>query len=126
MHRKSGEYDHQCALFAWARLPVVQRQYPGLDLLSSSLNGVHLSDSQAWRAKASGMLAGEFDIRLPVARGGFHGLAIEMKYGANQPTEKQEWYGRRLREEGFLAAVLWSWDEARDLIVRYLCGEEVR
>ena len=32
------------------------------------------------------------DLFLPVGRGSYHGLFIELKYGKNKPTEKQtEW-----------------------------------
>lgn len=124
--RNTGEYDHQCALFRWARIPAVQRQNPGLDLLSCSLNGIPMTQAQAWRAVNSGMLAGEFDIRLPVARGGYHSLTIEMKYGKNGATKRQEWYHRRMAEEGVLACFVWNWLDAKSLIVRYLKGLEVR
>jgi len=115
-----SEHDHQCALFSWARLPVTQRQYPGIDLLEGTLNGVKLTKAQAGKAKAAGMLKGVHDIRLPVSRGPYKGLSIELKYGKNDLTEEQAWYGLRLREEGWRTAVCWSWDEAREVIIQYL------
>lgn len=110
----------QCALFEWARL--AQNALPGLDLLAGSLNGVHLSKAQAGKAKAAGMLKGEHDVTLRVARGGYHGLSIELKYGENRPTHAQLDYGRRLTEEGWHVAYLWDWTEARCLITDYLKG----
>lgn len=114
------EFQAQCAVFAWARNPLVLRKYPQLDLLSCSLNGVKLSKAQAGKAKASGMLAGEFDIKLPVARGGFHGLIIEMKAGRNTTTAEQDWYAARMTQEGWAVAVHWDWEDARDEIISYL------
>lgn len=114
----------QQALFTWARLAA--NLYPGLDLLSCSLNGVKLSKAQAGKAKAAGMLPGEHDVKLPVARGGFNGLSIELKAGRNKPTEDQLWYGSRLVSEGWCVEYLWSWEEAMDLIVAYLAGRVVR
>lgn len=124
--RGTGEFDHQCALFEWARLPAVQKRYPGLDLLCSSLNGVRLTAPQAWKASKSGMLSGEFDVRLPVARGGYHSLTIELKFGKGKPSERQRWYHGRMEEEGVFARFVWSWIEAKNLIIRYLTGLEVR
>lgn len=114
----------QCALFTWARLS--QKALPGLDLLSASLNGVPLSKAQAGRAKAAGMLAGEHDVKLPVARGGYHGLIIELKAGRNRPTQAQRNYGRRMEEEGWLVAYRWDWRQACELIADYLKGRICR
>lgn len=116
-----SEFLHQKALFDYARRPDIQRQYPGIDLLEGSMNGVKLTKAQAGKAKAAGMLKGSHDVKLPVARGPFKGLSIEMKFGRNKLTEEQEWYGARLREEGWRVATCWSWTDARAVIIEYLC-----
>lgn len=115
-----SEFQHQCALFEWARLPAVIAQYPGIDLLEGTMNGVKLTKAQAGKAKAAGMLKGVHDVRLPVARGVHRGLSIEMKYGRNQMTDEQRWYGVRLREEGWRVETCWDWLTARNLIIEYL------
>lgn len=117
--RQTPEFDSQVSLFQWARNPAVLKRYPQLDLLSCSLNGVKLTKAQAGKAKAAGMLKGEFDIKLPVARGVYHGLIIEMKAGQNKPTAEQLWYGRRMEQEGWRVAVHWDWDSARREIENY-------
>jgi hypothetical protein len=114
------EFLEQSALFEWARMPCVVAQYPQLDILSCSLNGVKLSTAQAGKARAAGMLAGEHDVKLPVARGRYIGLSIEMKVNDGAPTEKQLWYGSRLEAEGWCVRYCWTWTEARDAIVSYL------
>lgn len=118
--RRSPEHAEQAALIEWARNPAVVSKYPGIDLLSCSLNGVKLSKAQAGKAKAAGMLAGEHDLSLPVARGRYIGLSIEMKYGRNKPTEEQRWYGQRLEDEGWMVRYCWSWPEAQQIIEYYL------
>ncbi len=118
--RRSPEHQEQAALIEWARNPAVVAKYPGIDLLSCSLNGVKLSKAQAGKAKAAGMLAGEHDLRLPVARGRYVGLSIEMKAGRNKPTEDQLWYGERLADEGWMVRYCWSWAEAQQIIEYYL------
>lgn len=120
--RRSPEFDEQCALFDWARIPAVVRAYPGIELLEGSMNGVKLSKAQAGKAKAAGMLTGAHDVRLPVARGGYIGLSIEMKAGKNKPTTEQLWYGGRLSAEGWCVRYYWSWIDAKEAIIAYLGG----
>jgi len=79
--RNEPEFQAQAALFTWSRNPVVRRSYPALDLLSCSLNGVKLTAAQAGKAKAAGLLKGEYDIKLPVSRSQYIGLIIERKAG---------------------------------------------
>lgn len=115
-----SEFNEQCALFVWSRNPAVRSKYPGIDLLEASLNGVHLSKSQAGKAWAAGMLRGALDLNLPVARGKYHGLRIEMKWGKNQMSTDQKWYAGRLVDEGWCVVTCWDWDSARRTIVGYL------
>ncbi|QMV32656.1 hypothetical protein F1_00030 [Ralstonia phage Heva] len=118
--RRSPEFDEQAALIAWCRIPANIAHYPGLDLISASLNGVKLSKAQAGKAKAAGMLAGEHDLRIPVPRGGYVGLVIEMKANNGRPTTAQLWYGERMEAEGHCVRYAWTWPEAKDAIVEYL------
>lgn len=119
--RAEPEFLMQSAVFTWARLPTVRRQYPGIDLLEGSLNGVKLTAAQAGKAKAAGMLKGSHDVKLPVARGGYIGLSIELKAGKNKPTDEQWDYGNRLADEGWRVAYIWDdWTKVRDEIVSYL------
>lgn len=120
-----SEHAHQAALVKWARRLDIQRQYPGIDLLEASLNGVKLTKAQAGKAKAAGMLKGVLDLNLPVARGPYHGCRIEMKFGKNKMTTEQEWYAARLREEGWKVVCCWDWMEARAAIISYLCQKDL-
>lgn len=114
------EFQHQCNLFTWARNPAVVRKYPGIALLSASLNGVKLTKAQAGKAKAAGMLKGESDVRLPVARGIWIGLIIEMKVKPNRPTAEQQEYGAAMQAEGHQFHVCYDWEDAKALIEAYL------
>lgn len=119
--RAEPEFQMQAALFTWARMPVVLAKWPALYLLEGSMNGVKLTAAQAGKAKAAGMLKGAHDITLPVARGGYHGLSIELKAGKNKPTDEQIAYGNRLSDEGWRVVYLWNdWTKVRDEIVMYL------
>ena len=111
--RAQPEFQHQAALFAWARNPAVLAAHPELALLSCSLNGVKLTAAQAGKAKAAGMLKGEWDVRLPVARGPYVGLLIEMKAGKNTLTPEQKDYGHAL-------TVCYDWEAAKAAILTHL------
>lgn len=114
------EFEQQCALFEWARNPAVVKSLPGIEFMSASLNGVPLPKPLAAKMLRAGMLSGEYDIRLPVPRGGYIGFIIEMKWGRNDRTEQQVWYGEGLRKEGYLVQTFWDWEAARAAIIAYL------
>ena len=57
---------------------------------------------------------------MPVPHGSFHGLYIEMKYGKNKTTEKQDWWLEQLAAQGYDTAVCYGADEAMDKIAGYL------
>lgn len=119
--RQEPEFQMQAALFTWARNPAVLAKHPDLALLSGSLNGVKLTAAQAGKAKAAGMLKGEHDITLPVPRGPFVGLSIELKAGKNKPTPEQIAYGEALIKQGWKVLYCWDdWLEVKGEIERYL------
>lgn len=68
--------EQQC-LFRWAAFQ--SGKYPELKLLYHVPNGGSRKKSEAGRFKAEGVKAGVPDLCLPVARGGYHGLYIELK-----------------------------------------------
>lgn len=72
------------------------------------------------RLKEAGLKSGVPDVCLPAAHGGYIGLYIEMKVKPNKPTENQKRWLRALRSAGHCTAVCYSWDEARELIEKYL------
>lgn len=122
-HRKARlqpEFASQCALFQWAHLPSVIRMLPGIELLEGSLNGVKLTKAQAGKAKAAGMLRGAHDVRLPVARGRWIGLSIELKAGDNSATADQLRIAGLLEAEGWRVCFIWDWIEAKTVITEYL------
>ncbi|MBV1928237.1 MAG: VRR-NUC domain-containing protein, partial [Gammaproteobacteria bacterium] len=79
----------------------------------------------AAKLKAEGVKRGVPDVCLPVVRGGYHGLYIELKKPkdstpAGKPTEEQiEWLAA-LGDQGYFAALCVGWDAARKTIVDYL------
>ena len=111
------EAIEQAKVIAWARAN--ERNYPYLQLLHCSLNGVKMTKAQAGRAIAQGMLSGVPDLFLPVRRGGYAGLYIEMKWGKNTTTPNQKTYKADVESQGFLAKVCYSAKEAIEVIQKY-------
>jgi hypothetical protein len=57
---------------------------------------------------------------LPIARGRFAGLFLELKtIGGHASAEQRRWV-YQLRDQGYRAEIVHGWEAARDLIVRYL------
>jgi hypothetical protein len=97
---KPSEYQEQAKIFKWAALN--EKIWPALRLLNASLNGVRLTIGQAKKAKAAGMKKGFPDLFLPVPRGIYHGLFIELKrVGGPKPTKYQRQWLEDLVSEGY-------------------------
>ncbi len=113
-----NEAQEQRFLFQWANL--AQQQYPELKLMHHIPNGGKRDVKTAINLKHEGVKAGVPDICLPVARGKFHGLYIELKVGKNKPTPKQLEWIYALEQEGYAVKVCYGWLEARETIENYL------
>ena len=116
---KHTESAHQSQVIEWSRWAYKTGKYPMLNMLHCSLNGVKLSATQARIAKAQGMLSGVPDLFLPVPRGCFHGLYIEMKSEKGRLTENQQWFLSNAESLGYKTAVCYSAKEAIDAIEAY-------
>lgn len=112
------ESDEQIALFAWA--DIQSGRYPDLDLLYHIPNGGHRHKSVARRLKAEGVKSGVPDLCLPVARGKYHGLYIELKYGKNKTSPSQDKWLAALAGQGYAAIVCYGWEDASKALVQYL------
>lgn len=119
--RMSPESSEQISLFEWCEYS--RGRYPQLALLFHVPNGGYRSATTAGRMKAEGVKAGVPDLCLPVAKGGYHGLFVEMKAGQNKPTALQEKWLSDLDREGFFTAVCYGWEEAAGVLASYLDGK---
>ena len=114
-----SEGQEQSTLFSWARM--MTGKYPELWLLFHIPNGGSRGKAEAARFKAEGVKAGVPDLFLPVARGPYHGLFIEMKRekGGRLSDDQKTWLAL-LTDEHYLAQVCHGWKEAAALIEDYL------
>lgn len=108
-------------LFMWAAWS--SGKYPELKLMHHIPNGGGRSKAEAGKLKATGVKAGVPDIFLPCARGGYHGLYIEMKRvkGGRLSPEQREMI-LLLEKQGYKVAVCRGMEMARDVIIKYLEG----
>lgn len=112
-----SEHTTQKAFFEWAQ--VMQGKIPELDLLYAVPNGGQRHPAVAKKLKAEGVKAGIPDVQWAIARGGFVGLAIEFKDGANNPTKDQRERMTRLQQEGWCVCVCWDWQAAARTVQGY-------
>ena len=117
------EGTEQKALFRWAAYQ--ERLYPELKLLHHIPNGGYRTPAEAGKFRAMGVKAGVPDLFLPVARGGFHGLYIELKrVDHGKASALQKGWMEAQRSEGYKAVLCHGWVEASEEIVRYLMRGE--
>ena len=72
--------------------------------------------------KREGVKAGVSDVFLPVARGKYHGLYIELKVGENKTSSDQKWWIAQTTKQGYCSTVCYGWVEAKGVIEKYLEG----
>lgn len=117
-YRKRSEATEQETVIQWCGWH--EGKHPELKLIFHIPNGGSRNTIEAANLKRQGVKAGVPDLCLPVPMNGFHGLYIEMKYGKNKSTEKQEKWQKALREQGYYVAVCYGAEEAERLIASYL------
>ena len=118
---QGSEHDLQKHICKWAKL--MEGQYPELRLLHAIPNGGQRHVLVATKLKAEGVKAGVPDICLPVARGGYHGLYIEVKRSGGKPSLSQSGWIADLVEQGYRVAIINDAQTVKDLIITYLKKE---
>lgn len=112
------EHQEQKALFKWAKMR--EKRVPELALLYAIPNAGKRSKAVAGRMKAEGLKAGVPDMCLPVARGRFHGLYIELKAPGGKPTDSQSKWIKDLTAQGYYVCICFGWEYAKTVIEAYL------
>lgn len=119
------EAQEQATLFHWAQMRT--GQYPELALLYHIPNGGYRKPSEAARFKAEGVKAGVPDLCLPVAKGIYHGLYIELKRQRNgKVSDNQTTWINALTEQGYAVCVAHGWVEAAEVLTRYIQKGEMQ
>ena len=104
-----SEHDEQCKVIEYcdfANIPIF-----------AIPNGIYLKDRTTAtrimaKMKKEGLKKGVPDLFIPVAKGAFHGMFIEMKWGKNKPSPDQKKWINKLIDQGYCVVVCWSAEEA--------------
>jgi hypothetical protein len=113
------EASEQKWLFQWAANSL--GKHPELALMFHIPNEGKRSRTTGARMRQEGLKRGVPDIFLPVPRGGFHGLFIEMKrIKGSKTSDDQKGWLEALHRQGYQAFVCKGWCEAADRIEEYL------
>jgi hypothetical protein len=118
MKTKSREFDLQQAIMRWAAL--LSGAWPELRLLYHCPNGGSRNPIEAANLKRLGVRAGVPDLHLPIARGGYHGLWIELKSRSGRIRPEQIQWQQILRIHGHRVEIVRSVEEAIRVIQEYL------
>lgn len=119
---RNPEHIEQVKLFDWLRYQ--SNINPELVFAFAIPNGGQRNIRTAMNLKAEGVKRGVPDICLPVPKGKYHGLFIELKAGKNKPTPEQIHYIDFLSAGGYKAVVCYGFDEAREVILNYIRNYE--
>lgn len=115
----ASEHQEQVALFRWAA--VARTTYPALDLMFAIPNGGKRDAITGAVMKREGVKKGTPDLMLPVPRGEYHGLFIELKrVKGGVLTKEQQAFLMALTAKGYKADVCRGWEEAKKVIEEYL------
>lgn len=113
--------EQQC-LIRWAAYQM--GKYPELALLFHVPNEGKRGKATGGRMIAEGLRKGVPDLCLPVPRGQYSGLFVEMKRReGGRVSPEQRWWIDRLREQGYRAEICKGWEAAAETILQYLKEE---
>jgi len=115
------EAQHQINVMRWSM--TVRDRYPELALLFHIPNGGSRDLREAAHMKEQGVKPGVPDLCLPVPRGKYHGLYVEMKTPSGRQSQDQKWWAKKLREQGYFVALARGWGSAVHVIEWYLNQE---
>lgn len=112
------EGSEQAAVFEWAGWQM--GKYPELKLMYHVPNEGKRSAVTGARLKREGMKKGVADICLPVPRGEYHGLYIELKANDGRASKEQLEFLEGVTEQGYFGCVCFGAEDAQKAILRYL------
>ena len=119
---KHYESDLQKACVTW-----FDYQYPQFkNLLFAVPNGASLAGNnlqrmkQAARLKAEGMRPGVSDLILMIPSKGYHGFAIEMKYGKNKASKAQLDWLKGIEGQGYKSEIVYTKERFIEIVSDYL------
>lgn len=112
------EDDEQRVVVQWAEMSTAK--YPDVDLLYHIPNGGYRNGREAARFRQMGVKAGMPDLHLPVAKGMYHSLYIELKRTkGGRVSEAQARMIKKLQKAGNCVCVCYGAEDAIRTIQAY-------
>lgn len=123
MSKVKEEWLHQKAIVEWFK-----RQYAAKErLLIYVPNGSHNWGAHKGKIMNEMGLQKDFpDLQLMMARGGYHGLLLEVKRPKGVTTKTQKEYHEILRSEGYRVESCLGFEHGARIIKCYIAGEYAR
>ena len=123
IHVGASEDSIQKAILTWASY-MKYKDGTLADYLVHCPNGGGRSLGEGANFKKMGVKAGYPDLILDIAKGGYHGLRIELKKLKGSRTEpEQKARVKMLNDEGYHAVIVKGFDAAINTIEKYMKGE---
>lgn len=113
-----SEDTEQINVIAWARWN--SARHPELKLLYHIPNGGSRNKAEAVKLKQMGVLAGVPDLHLPVPKGYYNGLYIEMKFANGRVEKTQRDFLKAAAENKYYCAVCYGTEEAINVLHEYI------
>lgn len=114
---KQQEHKLQVACVRWIRM-----QYPNV-LCFAIPNGGARNATTGAMLKAEGVLSGVPDLMIAQPTVKYSGLFIEMKYGKNKTSERQNEVIDLLRNVGYKVEVIRDFETFVNVVKNYLAGQ---
>lgn len=112
------EAQHQMNVINWSLLHTAE--WPELAGLHHIPNGGNRDAIEGRHLKQQGVKPGVPDLHLPVARGPYHSLYIEMKAEKGRTSDAQDWWIEFLTAQGNFVEVCHGWQSAVQVLEWYL------
>lgn len=112
-----SEDTEQITVIQWAQYQT--GAHPELKLLHHCPNGGSRNKAEAVKLKQMGVVAGIPDLCLPVPKGIYNGLYIEMKYGNGRLEKSQKNMLKELAAAGHYCTVCYGAEEAIEVLKEY-------
>lgn len=113
------EAAEQERIFRWAAY------IPELKYMYAVPNGGSRNRLEAANMKLQGVKRGVSDICLPLPKGRYCGLYIELKTKGNKASCEQAEFLREVNHRGYCGVVCYGFEEAKEVIERYLAEENL-
>lgn len=118
--RNNEESRSQRNFFRWWNLVCFSEFKLPRTVIHSVPNGGFRNIVTASIMKAEGQSPGVFDVKVNVARSGYHGAWVEFKSEKGVLSNDQKQFKLNMEDQGYFTAVAYNYDQAVKIVTEYL------